>query len=83
MCAGAIVHCRVGRVVFGIGDPKGGAAGGALNLLQFPTLNHQCEITKGVREQECRTLLVSFFEEQRAKKKTISGQDSGTRPPGK
>jgi tRNA(adenine34) deaminase len=69
MCAGAIVHCRVGRVVFGVGDPKAGAAGGALNLLQFPTLNHRSNITPGVRETECRSLLQSFFEEQRAKKK--------------
>src|ERR1700759_3201813 len=48
MCAGAIVHVRLARVVFGAGDPKGGAAGGAMNLLQFPTLNHQSEITRGV-----------------------------------
>ncbi len=67
MCAGAIVHVRLARVVFGASDPKGGAAGGALNLLQFPTLNHQCEITRGVREAECRALLQTFFAEQRAK----------------
>ena len=67
MCAGAIVHTRVARVVFGAPDPKGGAAGGAMNLLQFPTLNHRCEITAGVRDGECRTLLQSFFAEQRAK----------------
>ena len=48
MCAGAIVHTRLDRVVFGAPDPKGGAAGGALNLLQFPTLNHRCAITSGV-----------------------------------
>ena len=65
MCAGAVVHTRLARVVFGAGDPKGGAAGGALNLLQFPTLNHQCEITPGVRLEECRALLQSFFAEQR------------------
>ena len=65
MCAGAVVHTRLARVVFGLGDPKGGAAGGALNLLQFPTLNHQCEITSGVRLAECRALLQSFFAEQR------------------
>ncbi len=65
MCAGAIVHARLDRVVFGTGDPKGGAAGGALNLLQFPTLNHRCEITAGVREAECTTLLKSFFQERR------------------
>jgi tRNA(adenine34) deaminase len=67
MCAGAIVHVRLARVVFGASDPKGGAAGGALNLLQFPSFNHQCEITRGVREPECRTLLQTFFAEQRAK----------------
>jgi tRNA(adenine34) deaminase len=70
MCAGAIVHVRLPRVVFGASDPKGGAAGSALNLLQFPTLNHRCEITAGVREAECRDLLRAFFAEQRGKPKT-------------
>jgi tRNA(adenine34) deaminase len=69
MCAGAIVHTRVARVVFGASDPKGGAAGGALNLLQFPTLNHRCDITPGLRMEECRALLQNFFLEQRAAKK--------------
>lgn len=71
MCAGAIVHTRLARVVFGAGDPKGGAAGGALNLLQFPTLNHRCEITSGLRQDECRTLLKDFFSEQRGAKKKV------------
>ena len=65
MCAGAIVHVRLARVVFGASDPKAGAAGSAMNLLQFPTLNHRCEITAGVREAECRHLLLSFFQGQR------------------
>jgi len=65
MCAGAVVHTRLARVVFGAGDPKGGAAGGALNLLQFPGLNHRCAITPGVRQEECRVLLQRFFGEQR------------------
>jgi len=69
MCAGAIVHVRIGRVVFGAGDPKAGAAGSALNLLQFPTFNHRCDITSGVREPECRDLLQSFFAEQRRNNK--------------
>src|SRR6516162_2602828 len=68
MCAGAIVHTRLTRVVFGAYDPKAGAAGSALNLLQFPTLNHRCAITAGVREQECRALLQRFFNEQRQRK---------------
>ena len=74
MCAGAVVHTRLTRVVFGASDPKGGAAGGALNLLQFPTLNHRCEITSGVRLEECRALLQSFFAEQRALKKNGGGK---------
>src|SRR5436190_21171134 len=49
MCAGAMVHTRLARVVFGANDAKGGAAGGVMNLLQFPTLNHACVITSGVR----------------------------------
>ena len=73
MCAGAVVHTRLARVVFGASDPKGGAAGSALNLLQFPTLNHRCEITSGVRLDECRALLQNFFMEQRASKKTGNG----------
>ena len=65
MCAGAIVHCRLARVVFDVPDPKGGAAGGAMNLLQFPTLNHACEITSGVMEADCRSLLQTFFQQKR------------------
>lgn len=65
MCAGALVHCRIDRVVFGADDPKGGAAGGAMNLLQFPTLNHGCDITSGVMEPDCRSLLQTFFKEKR------------------
>ena len=68
MCAGAIVHVRLARVVYGVGDLKAGAAGGVLNLLQFPSFNHRCEITAGVRESECRELLRNFFAAQRAQK---------------
>jgi tRNA(adenine34) deaminase len=83
MCAGAMVHARVGRVVFGVRDPKGGAAGGALNLFDFPTLNHRCEITGGIHETECRSLLQSFFAEQRSrsreKRKKAGPSKSGLR----
>jgi tRNA(adenine34) deaminase len=68
MCAGAIVHVRLARLVFGVSDPKAGAAGSAINLLQMRTLNHRCDITSGVREAECRALLQSFFAEQRSGK---------------
>ena len=69
MCAGAIVHCRPDKVVFGALDPKGGAAGGWINLLQSnPPLNHQCEIVTGVMEDECVGILKSFFQEARERK---------------
>ena len=77
MCAGAIVHVRLARVVFGASDPKGGAAGGAMNLLQFPTLNHRSEITSGVREEECRAMLKTFFAEQRAAQKASPDESGG------
>ena len=77
MCAGAIVHTRVARVVFGAPDPKAGAAGSALNLLQFATLNHRCEITAGVRDAECRAMLKNFFAEQRASGKDVGGNVGG------
>lgn len=66
MCAGAAVHARLGRVVFGCGDARGGAAGGLLNLLQHPSLNHRCEVTAGVRGEECGEMLRQFFRERRA-----------------
>ncbi len=67
MCAGAIVHARLKRVIFGCSDPKGGGAGGLFNILQNPALNHRCEITREVRVDECRHLLRSFFQERRHK----------------
>jgi len=79
MCAGAIVHVRLARVVYGVGDPKAGAAGGVMNLLQSPSLNHQCDITRGVRESECRALLQNFFAEQRANGKPEGAEQNGAR----
>src|SRR5208337_3423987 len=74
MCAGAVVHVRLARVVFGASDPKAGAAGSVLNLLQFPTFNHRCQVTAGVREPECRTLLQTFFAAQRLGKSRTENQ---------
>jgi tRNA(adenine34) deaminase len=67
MCAGAIVHVRIRRVIFGCADPRGGAAGSALNLLQLPTLNHHSEIKAGVLADESAALLKSFFQSQRSR----------------
>ena len=66
MCAGALVHVRIRRVIFGCADPRGGAAGRSLNLLQNPALNHQCAITSGVLGDECALLLQNFFRAKRA-----------------
>ena len=66
MCAGALVHVRIHRVIFGCADGMGGAAGSVINLLQLPSLNHRCEITSGVLENECAMILQGFFRKKRA-----------------
>ena len=66
MCAGALAHVRVDRIVYGVGDPKAGACGGAFQLFDLPGLNHRCEITSGVLAAESRGLLQDFFRERRA-----------------
>ena len=65
MCAGAMVHVRLRRVIFGCSSPKDGAAGGVLDLLQHPKLNHQCVVTSGVMENESAEMLKAFFRERR------------------
>jgi tRNA(adenine34) deaminase len=65
MCAGAIVHVRLRRLIFGCADPRAGAAGSVINLLQLPSLNHRCEITSGVLENECAAILQDFFRKRR------------------
>jgi tRNA(adenine34) deaminase len=65
MCAGALVHVRMRRVVFGCPDPRSGAAGGSLNLLQMPGLNHRCEILSGVLAEASAQLLQTFFRAKR------------------
>jgi tRNA(adenine34) deaminase len=65
MCAGAMVHARLKRIVFGCPSMKDGAAGSVINLLQHPQLNHRCDITSGVRHEECAQMLQAFFRERR------------------
>jgi tRNA(adenine34) deaminase len=65
MCAGALVHTRIRRVIFGCTDPAAGAAGSVINLLQMPALNHRCEITSGVLQKECAAILQDFFRKRR------------------
>lgn len=66
MCAGAILHTRVGRVVFGAWDDKAGMVGSVHDLLRHPKLNHRPEVQGGVRAQECAALLSRFFQARRA-----------------
>jgi tRNA(adenine34) deaminase len=65
MCAGAILQARVGRLVFGNEDPKGGAVSSLYSLLEDRRLNHRVEVTSGVLQDECRELLQRFFRERR------------------
>ena len=66
MCAGAIINARLPRVVFGASDPKGGAMGSVLDLLDYP-FNHHPEVTKGVRAEECSQILSEYFKNKRRK----------------
>jgi tRNA(adenine34) deaminase len=65
MCAGALVHARLKRLVYGAKDPKAGAVESVLNLLNHPRLNHRMEITAGVLQQECTDILKAFFRSRR------------------
>jgi tRNA(adenine34) deaminase len=65
MCAGAMMHARLARVVFGAADPKTGACGSIVNLFEQKKLNHHTELTGGVMAQECGELLKEFFASRR------------------
>ena len=67
MCAGAIMHARIKRIVYGAPDPKTGAAGSVVNLFQEMRLNHHTEIEGGVLAAECGELISGFFKERRAR----------------
>ncbi|NIW25482.1 MAG: tRNA-specific adenosine deaminase [Gammaproteobacteria bacterium] len=65
MCAGALVHARVERIVFAAADPRAGACGSVFDLVRSDALNHRIEISSGVREEESAVLLRAFFAERR------------------
>jgi tRNA(adenine34) deaminase len=71
MCAGAIVHARLRRVVYGAPDPKGGAAGSVYEVLRSERLNHRVDLQGGVLAEECRRLLREFFERRRAELRAV------------
>jgi tRNA(adenine34) deaminase len=65
MCAGAMVHARIRRLVYGADDPKAGAAGSALHVLNHPALNHRIEVRSGVLAGRCAEILQEFFRSRR------------------
>jgi tRNA(adenine34) deaminase len=65
MCAGAMVHARIERLVYGCSDPRSGAAGSVFDVVNSVDLNHRIDVTGGIRETECRDLLQGFFRARR------------------
>ena len=65
MCAGAIMHARIGRLVFGAHDPKSGACGSVVDLFAEPRLNHHATVVSGIRADDCAALLSGFFATRR------------------
>lgn len=68
MCAGALVHARLERLVYGASDPKAGAVQSVMQVLNHPALNHRMEVTAGVLAEECSAILQGFFRERRLTK---------------
>ena len=66
MCAGALVHARVKRLIYGAADPKAGAVDSVLKVINHPQLNHQMEVTPGVLAGQCAEILQAFFRQRRA-----------------
>ncbi len=75
MCAGALLAARVGRLVFGAPDPKAGACGSVLSILNHPQLNHRVEVTSGLLAEECGALLTNFFRSRRDAMKFTTGPE--------
>ena len=73
MCAGAIVHTRIRRIIFGCPDVRAGAAGTVMNLVDNPSLNHRCEITGNVLLNECAAILQDFFRKRRTEQPNSEG----------
>lgn len=65
MCAGAMLHARISRLVYAAADPKAGACGSVLSVMNHPQLNHRVEVVSGVLAEECGAMLTRFFRERR------------------
>lgn len=88
MCAGALLHARIARLIFASRDPKAGACGSALHVMNHPSLNHRIEVIEGVLDAECGSLLSTFFRRrrseqagQRASRATEAEPQPSTSPP--
>jgi tRNA(adenine34) deaminase len=68
MCAGAILHARIARLVYAAPDPKAGACGSVLSVMNHPQLNHKVEVAPGLLAEECGQMLINFFLKRREKK---------------
>ena len=77
MCAGAMMQARLTEAVIGCMNPKAGCAGSVLNILEMDGFNHKVQVTRGVLEEECSTMMSAFFAELRAKKKEKSRKENG------
>jgi tRNA(adenine34) deaminase len=66
MCAGAILHARIARLVYAAADPKAGACGSVLSVMNHPALNHRVEVVEGVLAEECSSMLTNFFRARRS-----------------
>jgi len=76
MCAGAILHARIARLVFAARDPKAGACGSVLSVMNHPALNHRADVIEGVLAEECSTLLTTFFRNRRSAQTTATNSAS-------
>jgi tRNA(adenine34) deaminase len=76
MCVGAMVHARVGTVVYGAPEPRAGALGSSIAAHEAPGLNHRLEVVSGVLADECREVMRGFFRSRRAS--DVGGRESGT-----
>lgn len=77
MCAGAIVHARIFRLVYGASDPKAGAVDTHMRICTSDFLNHQVIVTSGILENECRTMIQSFFRDKRRVEASAERCESG------
>ena len=68
MCAGAMVHARIGTLVYGASEPRAGVVHSVMRAFEYPSLNHRVEVVSGVLEDDCRSIIKSFFKEKRQPK---------------